>query len=397
MQVHRMRRFRESLGSVVLLALVVLLNAAYSHGEAPNAWQFQIPVQSLSSALNEFAQQSHQQILFAPDLVAQKLSTPVHGDMQPLAALKLLLNETGLTFKTTPNGAILIGNPNDPRSAAAAAPSSRVPRGPDQKDSDADIATITVEGARQRESVLRQVNHYVSAITPPSYQVSLGRWEKRTPLCALIAGLSHDDGAEILARISQIAVHVGAPLAPPPCKANFHVIVTSEPDELLKAWSKRDPWMFDDDADEGGAKIHQFLTASTPVRAWYNVSFSDLEGLPLHWQFRSGVLARQGDHAGGLRDLSSVILIVDARLTEGVNFGQLAAYVAMVGLAQIRLDTKLGDAPTILQIFSSRGKAPLQGLSTWDQAYLKALYHTDRADKTQRLAIARSIAHEIVP
>jgi hypothetical protein len=98
-----------------------------------------------------------------------------------------------------------------------------------------------------------------------------------------------------------------------------------------------------------------------------------------------------------LRDLSSVILIVDARLTQGVSFGQLAAYLAMVGLAQIRLDTKLADAPTILQVFSGSGKAQLQGLSTWDQAYLKALYHTDRSDKTQRLAIARSIAHEIVP
>jgi secretin/TonB-like protein len=396
-KVHRMRKFGQSSGTVALLALVVLLSAAYSHGEEPNALQFQIPVQALSSALNEFAQQSHQQILFAPDLVAQKRSMSVRGDMQPLAALKLLLNETGLTFKTTPNGAILIGNPNELHSAAAPTPSSRAPRGSELNDPDADITTITVEGARQRESVLRQVKHYVTAITPPSYQVSLGRWEKRTPLCPLVAGLSHDDGSDILARLSQITVSIGAPLAPPPCKPNFHVIVTSEPDELLKAWSKRDPWMFDDDADEGGAKIHQFLNASTPVRAWYNVSFSDLEGLPLHWQFRSGVLARQGDHAGGLRDLSSVILIVDARLTEGVSFGQLAAYLAMVGLAQIRLDSKLGDAPTILQVFSSRGKAPLQGLSSWDQAYLKALYHTDRSDKTQRLAIARSIAHEIVP
>jgi hypothetical protein len=395
--VHKMRILRESRGGIALLALAALLSAAYSRGEEPNAQQFQIPVQALSSALNEFAQQSHQQILFAPDVVAQRLSASVRGAMQPLAALKLLLNETGLTFRTTPNGAILIGNPNEPHSAAVPAPSSRAPRGSDLNAPDADITTITVEGARQRESVLRQVNHYVTAITPPSYQVSLGRWEKRAPLCPLIAGLSHDDGADILARVSQITLSIGAPLAPPPCKPNFHVIVTSEPDELLRAWSKRDPWMFDDDADEGGAKIHRFLNASTPVRVWYNVSFSDLEGLPLHWQFRSGVLARQGDHAGGLRDLSSVILIVDARLTQGVSFGQLAAYLAMVGLAQIRLDTKLADAPTILQVFSSSGKAQLQGLSTWDQAYLKALYHTDRSDKTQRLAIARSIAHEIVP
>jgi hypothetical protein len=390
-----MRLFRQGSGVIAFLAAIVLLNAMIAEAEESSAQPFHILAQPLSSALNEFAQQSHQQILFAPDLVVRKFSTPVRGDMQPLAALTLLLNESGLTFKTTPNGAILIGNPHDPHSAAVPAAAPRMPHGAEQSGPDAGITTITVEGARQREFVLRQVKTYVAAITAPSYQVSLGRWEKRTPLCPLIAGLSRDDGEDILARISQITIAIGAPLAPQPCKPNFDVIVTSEPDELLKAWSKREPWLFDDDADEGGIKIHQFLNASTPVRAWYNVSFSDFEGLPLHWQFRSGVLARQGDHSGGLRDLSSVILIVDARLTEGVSSGQLAAYLAMVGLAQIRLDTKLGDAPTILQVFSSRGKAPPQGLSPWDQAYLKALYHTDRSDRTQRLAIARSIMQEV--
>jgi hypothetical protein len=119
--------------------------------------------------------------------------------------------------------------------------------------------------------------------------------------------------------------------------------------------------------------------------------------MPLHWQFRNGVSGRQGFYAGGLRDLSSVILIVDAKLTKGVSFGQLAGYLAMVGLAQVRLDAKLGDAPTILQVFSNSDKAPIPGLSDWDQAYLKALYHTDRSDKAQRLAIARTMVREIVP
>jgi hypothetical protein len=100
---------------------------------------------------------------------------------------------------------------------------------------------------------------------------------------------------------------------------------------------------------------------------------------------------------GGLRDLSSVIEVVDARLAKGVSFGQLAAYIAMVGLAQIKLDAKLGDAPTILQVFSNPAKAPPLGLSTWDQAYLKALYHSERPDNTQHLAIARSMVHEIAP
>ena len=391
-----MRR-SEGTGAAALLALALLVSATHSRSEEPTPLNFDIPVQALSSALNEFARQSHQQILFAPELVTQKRSAPVYGDMQAFTALKVLLKDSDLTFKTTPNGAILIGNLSEAQAAVPRAPAVQAPPEVAQSNSDASLATLTVESARDREIVRRRIRNYVSAITVPSYEVSLGRWEKREPLCPLVAGLSNDDGEYVLTHVSQIAAAAGAPLAPEQCKPNFYVIVTSEPDELINAWSKRDPWIFDDDADEGGTKIHRFLNASTPVRVWYNISFSDREGLPLHWQFRNGVEARQGFYAGGLRDLSSVILIVDARRTQGVSFGQLAGYLAMVGLAQIRLDAKLGDAPTILQVFSDPDKAPLPGLSTWDKAYLKALYHTDRADKTQRLAIARSMAHEMAP
>ena len=379
------------------LTIALLLSATHSRGEEPNSQHFDIPVQALSGALNEFAQQSHQQILFAPDLVAQKHSTLVHADLRPLVALNLLLEDSGLTFKTTLNGTILIVNPSELHAAATSAPASRMKHDADPSDSDASLATLTVESSKDREIVRRQIRNYVSAITIPSYEVSLGRWERREPLCPLVAGLTNNDGEYLLTRLSQIGAAAGVPLAPEHCKPNFFVIVTSVPDELIQAWSKRDPWMFDDDADDGGTKIHRFLYASTPVRVWYNVSFSDLEGLPLHWQFRNGVSGRQGFYAGGLRDLSSVILIVDANLTKGVSFDQLAGYLAMVGLAQVRLDAKLGDAPTILQVFSNSEKAPIPGLSPWDQAYLKALYHTDRSDKAQRLAIARTMAREIVP
>jgi hypothetical protein len=39
-----------------------------------------------------------------------------------------------------------------------------------------------------------------------------------------------------------------------------------------------------------------------------------------------------------------VIVLIDARRVKGINFGQLAAYVAMVGLAEIRVDAKIGDS-----------------------------------------------------
>jgi len=108
--------------SMVFLCCCLL--AATSRAEEPALRQFDIGAENLSTALNEFARQSQQQILFAPEVVSQKLSTAVRGKMQPLAALKLLLKDSGLKFTTTPSGAILVGDPNTLRTVPTSAPTS---------------------------------------------------------------------------------------------------------------------------------------------------------------------------------------------------------------------------------------------------------------------------------
>jgi hypothetical protein len=99
----------------------------------------------------------------------------------------------------------------------------------------------------------------------------------------------------------------------------------------------RDPWIFDSQVDEGGRLIHNFIHASTPVRSWYNVAFKgfgpfeNIPGAPV--AMLSGT---PGSGALVHRDLWSVIVVVDARPAREVTFDQLAAYIAMVGLAKIR-------------------------------------------------------------
>src|SRR6266853_2791800 len=101
-----------AVGAVLsIFCTFILLTAAYARADEPAPRPFDIGPQSLAAALSEFARQSHEEILFAPDVVAQKLSSGVRGTMQPLAALRLLLKDSGLAFTTTPNGAILVGAP----------------------------------------------------------------------------------------------------------------------------------------------------------------------------------------------------------------------------------------------------------------------------------------------
>jgi iron complex outermembrane recepter protein len=79
---------------------------------------FDIERQSLASALHEFAPQSDRQILFSTDVTDSKQTPGVKGNLAPEAALKVLLRNTGLTFRTTADNTILIEH-SRPGDAAA--------------------------------------------------------------------------------------------------------------------------------------------------------------------------------------------------------------------------------------------------------------------------------------
>ena len=270
---------------------------------------------------------------------------------------------------------------------------------PSTQQSDSELNTITVQAERDRAILERRVNTFVSSVTIAPYQESLAQWKKEMPICPQVAGLPYLDGEYVLTRFSQIAEAVGASLAPNICRPNLYILVSSVPDELIAEWSKHNPWMF---GTAGGMKIRQFLHANAPVRVWYNTSFFNGDGLPCKVYNEGITMCEQGSQItqirrNAVRDLSSVVVLVDARQIKEISMGQLAAYIAMVGLAEIRVGAKLGDAPTILRLFTDTANAPALGMSAWDTAYLKALYHTELDDKTQLLALKASMLNEIAP
>ena len=291
-------------------------------------------------------------------------------------------------------------------SLTVAASPDATPASPTDKNA---LDQITVVGQKERALVEHQVSSFVSAISAAPSRESLARW--RTPICPLVAGLPRDHGEFVLTRISQVAMEAGVPLASERCRGNFYVIVTADPAALLKAWIKRDISLF---GDAGGVKIRSFLKATSPVRVWYNADLDTAEGLPLSGD--STVMSPSGQkevgspldgvpnntHALGfrlshdeVRDLSSVIVLIDSRRARGVSFGQLADYVSLIGLAELHLDANVGDAPTVLQLFSA-GKTPPPGLSNWDESFLKALYHTEQTDKMQLSEIKISIVRDVL-
>ena len=71
-----------------------------------------------------------------------------------------------------------------------------------------------------------------------------------------------------------------------------------------------------------------------------------------------------------------VVVLVDASKVRDIHPRALSAYVAMAGLAEMRLDSEVEGVPSVLNMFRDRdaGREPHRDLTDWDRAFLKGLY-----------------------
>jgi hypothetical protein len=317
--------------------------------------------------------------------------SPIAGPATGVVVALLSLLATGARADTNPA----------PTSPGDAAPS----------DARSVFATVNVEATRRRDAIKREVSNFVSTIVVQSHDISLARWHR--PICPLVAGLPRDQGEFVLRRLSQSIAAAHAPLAAQHCRANFFVILTSEPGVLLKKWRARDRRLFADHDGEGAIK--RFVATSKPIRVWYNAAVSSADGEPLtdeslplsgtslspaqaNTQYPTNKIRTATRlQYSALRNLASVILVVDSERVKGITVGQLADYSAMAGLAEIRLDKDVGSTPSILHLFDETGGARPQGLSDFDQALLKALYTTDQRDVMQWSELETHMVQTLAP
>jgi len=274
-------------------------------------------------------------------------------------------------------------------SAAAAPPDATQP-----------LDQVTVEAHRQQ--LEERVTAFVSKLAHPDFDRSLRRW--LVPVCPLVAGLSQVQGEFMLARLSEVARQAGVPLAGEKCSPNLDIVATADPSGLLKSWRRRDRGLY---GDAMPAEVQRFLTHTHPVMVWYNAAEMEAGGAPLDpaaMEFGTNFIPTN-HHPKGTRIqfeavevFESVIVIVDLRRVQGLSYGQLADYVAMLGFAQLDPDADFGSAPSILQLYSAQpAQPPPGGLSDWDVAYLRALYKTEQASRAQRNQIIQMMVRDMVP
>jgi hypothetical protein len=102
------------------------------------------------------------------------------------------------------------------------------------------------------------------------------------------------------------------------------------------------------------------------------------------------------------QDFLRVLVIVDARQSEGVQLQALADYLAMVSLAQLDPEGETVGTPTILNLFADHdsGRPMPAAMTQWDEAYLEGLYTARRTaprDIWQRRDISQTMVEQLDP
>lgn len=134
------RRKSLVLGGAALVVSALLAGTPASAGgmQARPVVNYQVPSQSLGSALNAFAEQAHVQILFDPALVRGKKSRLLSGRYEILKALSYLLRDSGLVARTVDDNTIAITNA--PR---VSDPDSREPHARAHSSNGPEIVVVT--------------------------------------------------------------------------------------------------------------------------------------------------------------------------------------------------------------------------------------------------------------
>jgi hypothetical protein len=227
---------------------------------------------------------------------------------------------------------------------------------------------LQLDWAQRNELVQKSIRFVFGITAVDEYGEYPPRWIK--PVCPLVSGLPREQGEFVFARVSEIARIAGAPLGNEECHPNLYIFVTAQPKELLRYMKKRQYLAIFGSATS--SHVDQFINDPAAIKVW-------------HHTFQ------------GVIGYGPVNVVVDRTQLQGVSKEQLADYVGMVSLAQFKSTAHFGDTPTILKLFDGPPQTAPEGLSDWDQAFLKMVYHPVRSLANPRALIGRRMVDEIVP
>ncbi len=289
--------------------------------------------------------------------------------------------------------------------AASAAPATL----PTPQDS------IVVTGNRASPAETRAAaQRYVRGVIGTPVMGQYARWKK--PVCPNVIGLAPENAAIVDAKIRAVAVDAGVRVAKAGCDPNLDIVFTDDSEGQMRAILHRSKRMM---KKMSAADSEALARGTQPVRWWYDTRIEAMDGHQaggepaalLNAQIEGGgpgFVSSGGDTQYldgysssliGTRmrvNVESAAIIVDTNRASGRTLSAVSAYVALIALAQIRMGVDAGDGDTLLRLFDKDAPA-FSDLTSWDRAFLKAVYRTppDRERRDQTFAIAGAMAKSL--
>jgi hypothetical protein len=280
-------------------------------------------------------------------------------------------------------------------------------------------STITVTGKKlTKEEARRQASAFVRTATVVPQEDQYAR--RRDPLCPAVSGIDVQYRTKVVAKIASVADAVDVKMAKPGCSANLLVHFTNDVSGYIANMAKVRPDLL---RTMQPIERTALKKSAAPVRWLYATEARGSDDMKLSSAAKNAgaIPAEPGasepvkiessrgslnTYSASLIDtqlavnLASAIVIVDVEKSTGFALESVAAYAAMVSLAQIKLSTDYSSYPSILSMFSgAKGadEAP-RDLTEWDYAYLRALYKipANRTARAQRTRIYGEMVKQLV-
>ena len=224
------------------------------------------------------------------------------------------------------------------------------------------------------------------------------------PVCAGALGLPEPYAGMVRARITAVAKAAGVPTAGPGCRSNVTLLIVSDGKLLLTELERQKPAIF---AAMPPREVERALAEPGPARVITLTELRSRDGNRLSADYSRGNSTGLAGGAPTLlvdsasiinlttrQDITGSLVLIDTAATLGKTLNQLADYTAMRALAKTNASADADD-DTILSLFTDSAHAP-RALTTFDAAFLKALYHGPATLKygTKLAAMTREIVKE---
>lgn len=255
--------------------------------------------------------------------------------------------------------------------APAPAPSTPPASGPSTE-----VDEVVVTGTRNQAEVIRNFVADVSA--PVNGERQLARWDRT--ICPGVAGLRGRYAQVLNDRLAVAAYRVGLDVGEPGCRPNIMIFATRDGNALAREIVEQNPRLVSLYGDTGNtvgrARIRDFQSVPRAVRWWHVTRTFTSEGIAVDRGDQVQVRGSSRLRRNTRQDFDRVIIIVDVNQAQGVPFGALADYIAMVALAQLDATARVDGYDSVLTLFNERreGRAGPAGLTGWDVSYLQGLY-----------------------